>query len=101
MPVNYYLRPNKLGKDGKTYMAKIEGHRLKIDNQSEKSGIYFINDRHEKMKVEVIGMNTPSQLLFLIPASLPNGTYTLEIRTVIKNAERSSQLSESLVVKSG
>lgn len=23
MPVNYYLRPNKLGKDGKTYMANV------------------------------------------------------------------------------
>jgi hypothetical protein len=80
-------------------MGKINGRRLKIDSDSEYAGIFFIDQQRRTTKVQVIGTNAPSQLLFIIPANLEEGDYTLEVRGVIKNLRRSGRLSETLQVQ--
>jgi hypothetical protein len=79
-------------------MGQIKGSRLKIDTDSDYAGIFFIDQQQQAIKVSVIGMNTPSQLLFAIPANLDEGMYSIEVRTVTKNVPRSGILSETLRV---
>lgn len=76
----------------------IIGHRLKFDIEDPQQGIFLISEDGMETRITVVGMNKPSQLMFSLPASLPIGNYTLEVRVLLSNSIRSGSLPETLSV---
>jgi len=65
-------------------MGRLTGYRLKFDPTDPNQGIFFING--STTQVDVVGKNNPSELMFLVPANLQPGAYSLEIRSAIGNS---------------
>ncbi len=61
-------------------IGSITGHRLKIDPENSKQGIFFIAKNGSETKIVTLSFNRPSMLSFLIPLSLQKGEYSLEVR---------------------
>ncbi len=87
--VNSIMTPNNMG--------KICGYKLKVDEENENSGIFLINETNEEMKIEVLGNNSPSTLLFHIP-NIPSGIYNIEVRIVVGEKIRRGKLPIFLTV---
>lgn len=52
-------------------MAQVTGYRLKFDPADTSQGIFFVNG--SATRVSIVGKNNPSELMFLVPASLAPG----------------------------
>ena len=52
-------------------MAQVTGYRLKFDPTDTSQGIFFVNG--SATRVSIVGKNNPSELMFLVPASLAPG----------------------------
>jgi hypothetical protein len=65
-------------------MGQITGYRLRFDPSDPTQGIFFVNG--SATRVTVAGKNDPSELIFLIPASLTPGDYSLEVRSTMGRA---------------
>jgi hypothetical protein len=63
-------------------MGQLVGHRLKFDSQDPAQGIFFRAAAGGETRVAVVGQNVPTGLIFMIPAELDAGDYTLEVRAV-------------------
>ncbi len=80
-------------------MGQLSGHRLKFDPADPKQGLFLIAADNNAARVEVIGKNTPRELIFLVPAGLAPGDYTLEVRSLFgQNSIRTGALEEPLTV---
>ncbi len=79
-------------------MGQILGHRLKFDPAVAEDGIYFVKDDNNETKVTVVGQNKPSVLMFMIPAELTSGDYTLEVRVKVGDNIRLGKLTNTLSV---
>jgi hypothetical protein len=74
------------------------GYRLKFDPADPTQGLFFIGDSGDT-RVDIVGKNTAVELMFLVPASLIPGNYTLELRTTMGNHTiRTGTLAASLTV---
>jgi hypothetical protein len=62
-------------------MARIVGARLKIERTDSDQGLFFIGEDGRETKVDIIGENFPTKLMFSNPDSLPPGGYKLAVRT--------------------
>lgn len=49
-------------------MGQVRGYRLKFDESDESQGIFLIDADDVVTKVDVIGRNMPSELMFMVPA---------------------------------
>lgn len=68
----------KLSKGG---VIEIKGERLKIDEAAADEGIFLLNKANaNEVKISRIHQNLPGTLQCVIPASVINGTYTVEVR---------------------
>ena len=79
-------------------IGQISGHRLNFNPEDTNQGIFLIAEDGSETRITVVGMNKPSQLMFSIPASLPSGNYTLEVRVIFSSKLRSGNLNETLSV---
>lgn len=79
-------------------MGQLSGYRLKIDPTDPEQGIFLIHSGGTVTRVQVIGQNTPGQLMFMLPAPLPSGSYTLEVRARFGESLRSGDLDRKLSV---
>ena len=61
-------------------IGQLSGNRLKFDPTEADEGLYFVATGGGETQVVSIQKNKPSQLVFLVPATLPGGTYHLEVR---------------------
>lgn len=79
-------------------MGEITGEELKFDAANPDEGIYFIASDGSEFKVEVLGQRTEGTLMFIIPAGLTAGEYTLEVRRAYTsdNTIRKGQLNDTL-----
>lgn len=59
----------------------VTGKNIKVEGTDEAVGIYFVSSTGQETKVTQLAVNNPSQVVFVVPASLENGTYTLRIVT--------------------
>jgi hypothetical protein len=66
-------------------MGQITGYRLKYDPADPEQGIFFING--SATRVDMIGKNSASELMFMIPAELIPGEYRLEVRSALHNTK--------------
>jgi hypothetical protein len=62
-------------------VVEIHGSRLKFIESKDTNGIFLLNPAIGEFKLSVIVENKPSRLIAMLPAGLPAGTYTLEVRT--------------------
>jgi hypothetical protein len=80
-------------------MGQVVGHRLKFDAAAENQGVFFIAADGTATRVTVIGRNMPADLMFMVPAGLAAGDYTLEVRAAFAtNDIRSGALAAALTV---
>lgn len=66
----------------------VEGNYLKVTGDDPAVGIYLIDEEGVETKIteDYWAVNEPKKLTFIIPADMPQGTYTLRIVTqFIKN----------------
>ncbi|MDR1335846.1 MAG: DUF4469 domain-containing protein [Tannerella sp.] len=66
------------------FNAELKGTYIRITGKDESCGLYLRNvDTAEDLKLEpqYIAVNDPSRILFIVPATLPAGTYGLRIVT--------------------
>ncbi len=83
-------------------MAELRGAFLKFDPADPQQGLFFTDAEGNETRVDMVGINKPSQQMFLIPATLTGGTYTLEVRAVIGKSElRVGRLHNPLTVPPG
>ncbi|MCB0165580.1 MAG: DUF4469 domain-containing protein [Anaerolineae bacterium] len=76
-------------------MGQVRGRRLKFDATDPNQGVFFINGT--ETRVTVVGKNTATELMFLIP-TLDPGQYALEVRSTFGQEVRSGRLDTLLTV---
>jgi hypothetical protein len=88
---NGTLTPGELG--------RLIGKDLRFDPADPEQGIFFLDEAGGETRVASVGLNTPSQLVFAVPA-LPAGSYRLEVRVLYEGEDkpRSGELEEALTV---
>ncbi|OJJ23597.1 hypothetical protein BKI52_04340 [marine bacterium AO1-C] len=66
-------------------MGRLNGTRLDFDTSDAAQGIFFVEvGTGAELKVEIVGENRPSQLMFMVPTLTAGNQYTLEIRSRAK-----------------
>jgi hypothetical protein len=79
-------------------MGQVVGYRLKFDPADPAQGLFF-NGERDSTRVDLVGKNSAVELMFLVPASLIRGNYTLELRTTMGNHTiRTGTLAATLTV---
>ena len=66
-------------------VGHITGRRLGFIATDESQGIFFIDESGQQTRVSTMVRLTPSELIFMIPASLVAGNYYIEVRTIPKD----------------
>jgi hypothetical protein len=82
-------------------MGCLSGHRLKFDPDDINQGIFLthLNNGNTPVRVEVVGKNSPSELMFMVPAGLPAGDYSLTVQAVFgQDGARAGMLEAVLTV---
>lgn len=81
-------------------MGRVTGYRLKFDPTDPEQGIFFMPAGESTSgQAAVIAKNGPSELIFLVPATLTKDDYTLEIRSTMGNGTvRTGVLADTLTV---
>lgn len=80
-------------------IASLSGLLLKFNEDDPAQGIFFISDSGMETKVRNVTKNKPSELLFFVPDELTNGTFYVEVRTVLpsRKSVSSGRLHTQLV----
>ena len=68
--------------------GQLTGRRLKFDAEDEAQGVFFIANDGTTTRASLIMRNKPAELMFIVPAGLAVGEYTLEVRTSLKQHGR-------------
>jgi hypothetical protein len=90
-------------------LGRLTGRRLKFQAEDPNQGIFFVAadplsglplpDANGSHRVEVIGKNAPSELMFMVPGDLTPGSYRLEVRSLTTAGEsRTGALKTRLTV---
>lgn len=61
-------------------MGKLTGHRLKYNPDYPDQGIYLVDSSGLETRVDVVGQNYPSSLVFMVPPALAPDSYRIEVR---------------------
>ena len=77
-------------------VLQIRGGRLRLITENPANGIFLIGDDGQDVKLPTVIENKPSRLIAMIPADLPTGDYSLEVRTTFSTANR-----ETRTIKTG
>ena len=79
--------------------AQLNGHRLKFDPADPEQGIFLLAADNTETRIETIIRNTPNELIFLVPAGLAPGNYTLAVRALFgQNSLRTGLFADTLTV---
>jgi hypothetical protein len=100
VPISYINPNNDAGDDVLTPGggAHLIGYDLNFDPADPKQGIFLLTAGQAPRRVEVILRNVPRELIFLVPADLPAGAYTVEVRSRFGQKIRSGRLETVLRV---
>jgi hypothetical protein len=72
---------------------------LGFDPADPEQGIFFLAADNGATRVSIVGKNTAAELMFLVPATLVPGDYSLELRTTMGNhVIRTGRLATTLAV---
>lgn len=59
----------------------VRGKRIKVEGTDPTVGLFFVSATGQETKVTQLAVNNPSELTFVVPATLEDGTYTLRVVT--------------------
>jgi hypothetical protein len=62
-------------------VVQLRGGRLRFIDASESNGVYLCHESGNQIKLTVIVENKPARIIAMLPADMPAGTYSLEVRT--------------------
>jgi hypothetical protein len=80
-------------------MAQVTGDWLKFDPADPAQGVFYVLEDGSETRVPVVGHNKPSKLMYVAPAGLVPGNYTLEVRAGFGEGDvRSGALNATLTV---
>lgn len=81
-------------------VVRLTGAKLKFDLADPDQGLYLVKSTGAATRVTKVLTNKPSELLFVVPASLTAGIYRLEVRTKHQNSTqlKTAALSTTLTV---
>ena len=79
-------------------LGRLMGTNMKFDPEDASQGIYFIAAEGTETKIENVGINKPSELIFNIPTTLTSGDYTVEVRAMIGKNIESGRLPVTLTM---
>lgn len=80
--------------------AVLEGLRMKFDQEDANQGIFFIDSNNAETRVDRIITQRTQKVVFVIPAGLAAGSYSLEVRVLPsgnKNMKK-AQLKDKLTI---
>ncbi|MGV8094029.1 MAG: DNA-binding domain-containing protein [Mangrovibacterium sp.] len=78
--------------------AIIKGVRLKFQPDDPEQGIFFVYGDKQFFRASGVFRNTFSQLMFLVPADMPSGTYQLQVKSKLETRMlRTGELRDPLV----
>ncbi|AYB34068.1 DNA-binding domain-containing protein [Chryseolinea soli] len=82
-------------------VGQIMGTNLKFNSAEATQGVFFTGSNGTTIKAETIVSNMPSEVIFVIPATLTAGTYSISVRSVLKNTKdlREGFLIDDVTVK--
>jgi len=69
-------------------VIQIRGGRLKLAEANTENGVFLTDEQGQTVKMPNIVENKPARLIVMIPAELPAGTYTVEVRTSFLNSAK-------------
>ena len=78
-------------------VIEIRGGRLKLATENPDNGVFLIDEAGQAVKLPKVMENKPARLIAIMPADIPQGTYTLEVRTSLS----SSTNKEGKTIKKG
>ncbi len=78
-------------------IVKVTGKRMKIRPEEPEQGVFLVNGA-QTLQVGTLVTNRPSELVFVLPDTMPAGDYTLEVRGEINNNLRVGRLADTLQV---
>jgi hypothetical protein len=78
-------------------VVQIRGGRLKLATANPENGIFLTGEQGQSVKLGTVIENRPARLIAALPADLPAGAYTLEVRTTLS----ASSNKESKAMKKG
>lgn len=70
---------------------KIIGSRLKYDDQDAEQGIFLVCTDGNVIHAQDVIVNQPSQCIFIIPETIPQGEYYLEVRSRMNLNDRETK----------
>ena len=82
-------------------IAHLNGELLKFDKGDPQQGVFFKSGNQEtRVEPKLVARNMPSELIFMVPATLKKGTYQVELRTVLHGSKklRVAKLADELTV---
>lgn len=81
-------------------VGQLSGSRLKFDETDALQGIFFVAANGTEYKAATLVRHKPAELIFMVPAGLPKGAYSVEVRTIFSgNKEmRTGLLPDTLTV---
>ena len=65
-------------------MGQLDGLNLKINPADEAQGLWLVGTAGQRERIALLSNNSPKKLIFMLPAELSVGTYTLEVANVYK-----------------
>ncbi|MDR2887845.1 MAG: DUF4469 domain-containing protein [Bacteroidales bacterium] len=71
-------------------VVQLKGGRLKLVASNPDNGIFLISGSGA-IKLDTIVENKPSRLIAMLPANLPQGAYTVEVRTTLTSSNKESR----------
>jgi hypothetical protein len=82
-------------------VASLTGMRLKFRQDDPKQGIFLLDSAKTEYRVERLLSQTGTAVVFLLPAALAPGEYTLEVRMLFPNNKnlKTGKLAEKLTVQ--
>lgn len=73
-------------------VLQITGSRLKFSPEAPDNGIFLMDGQGNEIRLTVIAENKPARLLAMIPQDLPQGVYSVEVRTSLSSGKPSKTL---------
>jgi hypothetical protein len=72
-------------------IIQLRGGRLKLAVENPANGIFLVDEQQQATKLAVLVENKPARLIAMLPATLPYGAYSLEVRTTYSASGKESK----------
>lgn len=72
-------------------ILEATGSRLKYDAADQEQGLFLVPASGAAIRCDVVAENKPARLMVMIPATVPAGTYHVEVRTKLDSSGKPSK----------